>query len=68
MKADFLHCVPAVLGAAEAVSAPSQVQHFDKLHEKEVRLVQTLHSNINQTKSKTGRLAGEPQPTEEQHS
>ncbi|KAK9820267.1 hypothetical protein WJX72_008310 [[Myrmecia] bisecta] len=52
----------------EAACRASWVHHFDRLRDKEVLLVQTLHSNINRTTDKTGRLAGEPQPAEKQHS
>ena len=36
-----------------------QVTHFDKLRENEVRLIRTLHGNINQSApSAVGTLAG----------
>mmetsp|Transcript_16367 Transcript_16367/g.45611 ORF Transcript_16367/g.45611 Transcript_16367/m.45611 type:complete len:114 (+) Transcript_16367:190-531(+) len=44
----------------EASCKPSWVKHFDRLKDKEVRVVRVLHSNINEraTTSK-GNLAGE---------
>ena len=40
-----------------------QVKHFDALRDKEVRLLQTLHSNINKSASAAvGTLAGKPDP------
>lgn len=39
-----------------------QVQHFDRLHDKEQALVLTLHASINRTpKDAAGSLGGRPQ-------
>ena len=55
--------LPAQCASARAAFVgackPSWVRHFDLLHDKKLRYLQTLHSNIaKQARTGTGSLAG----------
>lgn len=47
--------------AFEAACKASWVQHFDKIHDKKLRLLQTLQQNIGRTSGGLGSVQGEPQ-------